>query len=84
MASYRNLGSDCSNYDLRYGATPDLSAEFTFVVPNLVNDMHDGTVADGDRSLAGYIPAVMATPEYKSGTTAIFLLWDEDGGLCSA
>jgi hypothetical protein len=42
--------------------------------------MHDGTVADGDRFLQGYLPALLATPEYQAGNTAIFITWDENDG----
>jgi phosphatidylinositol-3-phosphatase len=77
---YTNLGTDCSNYDVPLGTAPDLSARFTFVTPNVVNDMHDGTVADGDNFLKTFVPAVMATPQYQAGSTAIFIIWDENSG----
>jgi hypothetical protein len=77
---YTNLGTDCSNYDVPLGATPDLSARFTFVTPNLINDTHDGTITDGDKFLQGFVPALEATPQYQSGTTAIFITWDENSG----
>ena len=61
-------------------AAPDLSARFTFVTPNLINDMHDGSIGDGDRFLRTYVPALMATPQYRSGNTVIFIAWDENDG----
>jgi phosphatidylinositol-3-phosphatase len=78
-AYYTNLGSDCGHYDVPFGVTPDLSARFTFVTPNLTDDMHDGTISDGDNFLKGYVPALMATPQYQAGHTVIFITWDEDG-----
>jgi phosphatidylinositol-3-phosphatase len=75
---YTNLGSDCSNYDVPFGPTPDLSASFTLVVPNAINDMHNGTIQDGNRFLASFVPKLMATPQYRSGTTVIFIAWDEN------
>lgn len=77
---YTNLGQECRRYDVPFGAAPDLSARFTFVTPNLINDMHDGTIGDGDRFLQGYVPAVMATPQYQTGSTVIFITWDENAG----
>jgi hypothetical protein len=74
---YTNLGSDCSDYDVPFGTTPDLGAAFTFIAPNAINDMHDGTIQDGDGFLASFVPKLMATPEYRSGTTVIFITWDE-------
>ena len=79
-AYYTNLGSDCSKYDVPFGSAPNLSARFTFVTPNLINDMHDGTIADGDNFLKSYVPALMATPQYRAGSTAIFIMWDENAG----
>jgi acid phosphatase len=57
-----------------YGKLPAIS----FVVPNLLHDMHDGTVAQGDRwlrtSLNGY--AAWAV----SHNSLLVLTWDEDDG----
>jgi hypothetical protein len=77
---YTNLGQECSRYDVPFGAKPDLSARFTFVTPNLINDMHDGSIGDGDRFLQSYVPALMATPQYRSRNTVIFITWDENDG----
>jgi hypothetical protein len=77
-AYYTNLGSDCQTYDVPLGQTPDISASFTFVTPNLCHDMHDCSVATGDAWLAGFLPKLLASSEYQLGTTAIFLTWDED------
>ncbi len=79
-AYYTNLGQECRRDDVPFGAKPDLSARFTFVTPNLINDMHDGTIGDGDRFLQDYVTALMATPQYRSRTTAIFITWDENEG----
>jgi phosphatidylinositol-3-phosphatase len=77
---YTNLGQECSRYDVPFGAKPDLSARFTFVTPNLINDMHDGSISDGDRFLQSYVPALMATAQYRSRNTVIFITWDENDG----
>jgi phosphatidylinositol-3-phosphatase len=78
MAYYTNLGTDCSNFDVPFGAAPNLSAAFTFITPNSTHDMLTGTVAQGNSFLASYVPALMATSQYQAGTTAIFITWDED------
>jgi phosphatidylinositol-3-phosphatase len=79
-AYYTNLGRDCRSYDVSFGSAPDLGARFTFVTPNLIDDMHDGSIADGDNFLKSYVPALMATPQYRAGNTAIFIVWDENSG----
>jgi hypothetical protein len=74
------IGADCNNYDVPLNnSAPDLSAKFTFVTPNTCNDMHDCSTQTGDTWLSNEIPAMMNTPQYQAGTTAIFITWDEDG-----
>jgi hypothetical protein len=73
------LNSFCSNptgsfvSDLASGSLP----AFSFVTPSLDNDMHDGTVTQGDNWLKTYIPLITASPNYQSGSTAVFVMWDE-------
>jgi hypothetical protein len=78
QAYYTNLGSDCAQYNVPLTDPPDLSARFTFVTPNLINDMHDGTIADGDAWLSSFVPKVLASAEYSAGHAAVFITWDED------
>ena len=53
---------------------------FSFVTPNLIDDMHDGTVAQGDQWLQANLPTIFNSSAYQSGTTAVFLTWDEGEG----
>ncbi|HEX3956060.1 MAG TPA: alkaline phosphatase family protein, partial [Trebonia sp.] len=48
----------------------------------LIDDMHDGTIAQGDAWLSSNLPTILASPEYTSGSTAVFVTFDEgnDGG----
>jgi hypothetical protein len=77
---------DCLAQDVPLTDPPDISAPFTFVTPNLCHDMHSSPcasttadeVAAGDTWLASFLPGVFATPEYRSGSTAVFITWDED------
>jgi hypothetical protein len=75
----------CATFDVPYGRlASDLSAgklpAFSFVTPNLIDDMHNGTVAEGDKWLAANLPAILTSPEYTSGATAVFITWDEGEG----
>jgi hypothetical protein len=81
-AYYTNITSDCLNFDVPYTAfnAPDLSAQFTFVTPNLISDMHDGTVQQGDTWLSSFLPLVLSSAQYQAGNTAVFITWDEDDG----
>ena len=42
--------------------------------------MHDGTVAQGDTWLKNNLPTILNSSEYTSGTTAVFITWDEGAG----
>jgi phosphatidylinositol-3-phosphatase len=75
----------CSSHDVPYsqlasdlarGALP----AFSFITPNLIDDMHDGTIADGDTWLAASLPKILASPQYKDGSTVVFITWDEGEG----
>jgi hypothetical protein len=77
-AYYINLDDDCSKYNIPLADPADLSARFTFITPNLIHDMHDGTIADGDSWLSTFMPKLLSSSEYSAGRTAVFVTWDED------
>ena len=81
QAYYVNLEGDCAGYNVPLGDPPDLSARFTSVTPNLIHDMHDGTVADGDSWLSSFLPKLLSSDEYAAGRMAVFITWDEDDDL---
>jgi acid phosphatase len=58
--------------DLNLGIMPP----FAFVVPNRYNDMHDGSVAQGDQWLSTYLPTVLSSSWYQTGGKVI-ITWDE-------
>ena len=68
---YRQLATDLAS-----NALP----AFSFITPNLIDDMHDGTIAQGDAWLSSNLPAILASPEYTSGSTAVFVTFDEGAG----
>ncbi len=53
---------------------------FSFITPNLLHDMHDGAIAQGDAWLAANLPAIVTSAPYRAGTTAVFITWDEGNG----
>ena len=59
----------------------DTLAQFTFVTPNLLNDMHDGTITQSDNWLYTYLPLIFASKAYLRGDVALFLIWDEQNTL---
>jgi len=62
--------------DLAAGTIPD----YVFITPNLQNDMHDGSVRDGDTWLSREVPKILASDAYQRGGV-LFLLWDEGSGF---
>jgi phospholipase C len=79
-AYYANLARSCSKQDVKLTSSPDLSARFTFITPNLCHDSHDCSVLTGDRYLAGLVPKIVGSPQYQAGRTALFITYDEDDG----
>jgi phosphatidylinositol-3-phosphatase len=75
----------CSTDDVPYTQlATDLSAgtlpAFSFITPNLIDDMHDGTIAQGDSWLSSNLPTIVNSSEYTSGSTAVFITFDEGSG----
>ena len=85
---YTNISRQCASRDIPLTYPLNLSARFTFVTPNLCNDMHScptgpdltTQIRTGDNWLSRFLPKVLASRQYKSGSTAVFLTWDEDHG----
>jgi phospholipase C len=69
--SYSRLASDLAHNQL---------PAFSFITPNLIDDMHNGTVADGNKWLSSALPTILNSAEYRNGSTVIFITWDEGEG----
>ena len=54
---------------------------FSLIVPNVRNDMHESSssVSAGDSWLRTHLGAILASAAYRSGSTVVFLTWDEGG-----
>ncbi len=78
----------CSIDDVPFSAFSAVLASgqlptYTSIIPNICNDMHDCSVAVGDQWLATWVPRILATSSYRSGTTALFIVWDEPTPLAN-
>lgn len=75
----------CQTQAVPLGATPDLSAKFTLIVPNKTNDMHRTStnttlsqkIRAGDNWTESFLPKVLSSSEYQAGKTVVILTWDE-------
>lgn len=84
---YITIEAACAADDVPFGSTTsgaflnDLNnntlPNFAEVTPNLIDDMHDGTVQQGDAWLALWMPIIQKSASYKAGNTAVFLMMDE-------
>jgi hypothetical protein len=77
-AYFTNVRTACGSQSVALASTPDTSARFTFVTPNLCSDTHDCSIATGDTWLKTFVPKILNSSRYTYGRTAIVLTWDED------
>jgi phosphatidylinositol-3-phosphatase len=90
-AYYTGIRFQCGEWDVPLGSpgSGPLAADlargvlpaFTLVIPNLCDDMHDCPVSAGNSWLETWLPRIFASAPYRTGTTAVFLTWDEGVGL---
>jgi phosphatidylinositol-3-phosphatase len=85
--TWRTYGARCRRWDLPLGTiaagplASDLRGDrltaFAVITPNLCDDMHDCPIAAGDTWLRRWVSKIVSSPEYRSGTTALFITFDE-------
>jgi acid phosphatase len=51
------------------------AANFEFITPNLVNDMHDGSTGDGDAFLRAFVPEITTSAAFAN--SLLIITWDE-------
>jgi len=84
-AAYYTTLKGCSSSDVPYTRlASDLAHNklpaFSFITPNLIDDMHNGTLADGSTWLSRNLPVIFNSAEYRGGSVAVFITWDEGEG----
>jgi phospholipase C len=79
--------SACAANDLPLGdgsglrqalADPGSLAHYVMLIPDLCHDEHDCPVGTGDAWLAQHLPAILDSPAYRDGSTALVVTYDED------
>ncbi len=78
---WTNFTNDPGKYSLPFTSFPTKYAKLptvSWVIPNLLDDMHDGTIQEGDTwledNLASYVKWA------KSNNSLLIITWDEDDG----
>jgi phosphatidylinositol-3-phosphatase len=59
-------------------ATAQTTPAFGWITPNMLDDMHDGTVAQGDAWLSRQIPALLSAPAWTEQRSLLVITWDEN------
>ena len=78
---YTSLASTCVRWDVPLSQLRvDRLPAFAFVAPNQCNDMHSCPISTGDRWARSWVGKILAGAAYRSGTTAVFVTWDEGNG----
>jgi acid phosphatase len=57
--------------DLKAGALPD----YVWITPNMCNDMHNCSIATGDKWLSTVVPQIINSAAFQN--SVIFIVWDE-------
>ncbi len=69
VVPYSQFGSDL--------ATATSLPSFSFISPNLCNDMHDCSVATGDAWLASNVPRILSSPAFTQQRSLLVVTFDE-------
>jgi len=75
---YRTISATCQTNDVPLTLPLDLGARFTFIVPNICDDMHSCPVSTGDTWLSDMVPAILASAGYQARRTVVFITFDEN------
>ncbi len=85
----RTNSTRCKSHDVPFSdfATDISSASttrnYSFISPNLCNDMHSCSISTGDNWLKNHVPAILKSPACTSATCLVMITWDEDNGSYS-
>jgi acid phosphatase len=52
-----------------------IAANFELIVPNMANDMHDGSIAQGDAFLRAFVPRITGRTSFAN--SLLVITWDE-------
>jgi phospholipase C len=73
----------CRAHDVPYDqlavdlASAHTLPDFSFISPNLCDDMHDCSVAAGDRWLSANVPRILASPAFSTQRSLLVITFDE-------
>jgi phosphatidylinositol-3-phosphatase len=59
-------------------ASAETTPAFGWITPDMTDDMHDGSVAQGDAWLSTAIPAILKSDAFTIDQSLLFITWDEN------
>ena len=79
----------CLDHVVDYSALEgDLAADtvpdYAFITPNLIDDMHDGSIAQGDAWLSREVPKILASKAYQNGGVLIIMADEGEGASATS
>ena len=85
---FTDTASSCAAHDVPYPGSAGLvsalhsssAPSFVWITPNLVNDMHDGTVQQGDAWLQANLAPVLSSSWFTKFDSTVIVTMDEAGG----
>lgn len=84
FADIQTNSTRCKSHDVPYSrlsadlASTSTTPNFVMVVPNLLHDMHDGTISQGDAWLSRQVPTILNSPAFTQQRSLLAIVWDED------
>ncbi len=73
----RNNVTRCREHDLSLTQLENDLPIFSFISPNLCHDMHDCSVAAGDKWLSQFIPPILQSAAFTKEKSLLIITWDE-------
>jgi len=80
---FTTLGASCARNDVPPARPLSLGARFTFIAPNICDDMHSCPIATGDAWLRSIVPTIIRSSLYQSRSLALFITVDESDSQAS-
>lgn len=74
---YTALRASCERNDVPFSTPLDLAAAFTFITPNICDDMHSCPISTGDAWLAKVVPEIVESPQYQARDLVLAITFDE-------
>lgn len=80
---YNSITAACDRNDVPLSLPLNLRESFTFITPNICNDMHSCPVSVGDAWLRRMVPLILKSSGYQSRSLVLFITFDENNSQAS-